>query len=679
MTNKETFHEMLKQHRMAMTPKARKKSKTFTTSKQWLYPFQWERKYAKEIASLQKLFTKPLTAVLKKNLQGWIDDYNETVNADVKKDQDERWDTLLIDLTQEWLDNYKSGITTDSEIHVDAFSKEIKKLIAAEQKRLNKVYGTNAPKVRAMISGIGINVSKWNSKQFQKFTKEALGVEFFVTEPWEKEVIETWSETNFELIKSLSSEYIKTANTIVSEGVQFGKTYNEIMGEILKLNDQMEGWRARLIARDQVGKLNGALTKRRMTDAGIDMYTWMTANDERVRSKHKTLNNKTMRWDDDTLFSDNKGKTWKKRTSDMFRGIPGQDIQCFLGDTKLTSPVPTQKLFRRRYTGKAAIFTLDNGSTFTCTLNHPVLTGSGTMLPAHLLNVGQDLISISPDRRFSLFEGDQENTIPTFKELFDFSSIISPIGFSSTIGSDFHGDGIVNEKVDIISLENELPVYLKSIIDKEVIEEFLTEANMELAFVPTNSRFHLMFHSLGFAPSSFVSLLCKLLSLRESIITESSDISLRAISKLNTILDKSDSNAHTRDVIFFGQEENTFSRKVLSNNLFYWNLFSIGWHYFMMNNSITHSSEFLREIVRLDTKGLTEISKIHTGNIPIVHIIEKRIIKLSTHVYNLQNSNSWYTITDSGLIVNNCRCTSIPFFDDMINEIDTEIKEELDI
>lgn len=330
MANEQLFRDLLKQKRLSMGATKRKKNKTFKTSKQWLYPYQWERKYAKEISSLQKLFTKPLTAVLKKNLQKWIDDYNETVN-DVKQDSPDTasWDSLLLRLTQFWVDNYKAGIKTDSsDIHTDSFSKEIKKLIAAEQKRLNKVYGTNAPKVRAMISGIGINVSDWNSKQFQKFTKEMLGVEFFITEPWEKEVIETWAETNFELIKSLSSEYIKTANTIVSEGVQFGKTYNEIMGEILKLNDQMEGWRARLIARDQVGKLNGALTKRRMTDAGIDMYTWMTANDERVRSKHKTLNNKTMRWDDNSLYSDNKGKTWKKRTKDMFIGIPGQDIQC---------------------------------------------------------------------------------------------------------------------------------------------------------------------------------------------------------------------------------------------------------------------------------------------------------------------------------------------------------------
>ena len=114
------------------------------------------------------------------------------------------------------------------------------------------------------------------------------------------------------------------------------------MKEIRKLDTQIEGWRARLIARDQVGKLNGALTKRRMSDAGIDKYTWMTANDERVRGNpsgpwknavpsHYIMNNMVCRWDDNTVYSDDKGKTWKPRTGKMPIAIPGQPISCRCG------------------------------------------------------------------------------------------------------------------------------------------------------------------------------------------------------------------------------------------------------------------------------------------------------------------------------------------------------------
>lgn len=309
MTNKELFRDMLKSRRKGMGAGNRAKTKKYKPKQQWLYPYQWERKYEKEIRTLQRQFTIPLTKALDKNLDRWIQEYN----AD-RSDSDE--------------------------IREDAFGAELRALIEAEQAHLIEIYGPeNAPVVRAMITDIGDGVSAWNLKQFGKFTKDILGVEFFTTEPWETEVIETWSDTNFELIKSLSTEYIKTANTIVSEGVQFGKTANEIMKEIRATNKQITGWRARLIARDQVGKLNGALTKRRMEDAGIDMYTWNTAGDERVRGNpsgpfknavpsHYVMSNKLCRWDDNTVYSEDGGNTWKKRTGKMPKAIPGQEIQC---------------------------------------------------------------------------------------------------------------------------------------------------------------------------------------------------------------------------------------------------------------------------------------------------------------------------------------------------------------
>ena len=327
MSNQQLFKDMLKSHRKSMGAANRSKTKHPNTNKNiWLYPYQYERRYAKDIAKIQRLFTVPLTKAIQDNIDKWIEDFN--VDG-VKKDNVDRWDTIVNDLNEEWYDNYVQGIIPDdTNIHNDVFGDELKSLIAVEQARLDKIYGGDAPQVRTMITATGVDISDFNTKQSQKFFKDILGIEFFVTEPWETEVVSAWSETNFGLIKSLSTEYIKGVNTIVSEGLQFGKTSNAIMGEIRKLNKQITDSRARLIARDQVGKLNGVLSKRRMADAGIDMYLWMTANDERVRSKHKTLNNKLMRWDDNTVYSEDKGKTWKARSGDMYRGIPGQDIQC---------------------------------------------------------------------------------------------------------------------------------------------------------------------------------------------------------------------------------------------------------------------------------------------------------------------------------------------------------------
>jgi SPP1 gp7 family putative phage head morphogenesis protein len=54
--------------------------------------------------------------------------------------------------------------------------------------------------------------------------------------------------------------------------------------------------RAKLIARDQVGKLNGQLNKTRQKAAGFDKYEWQTMQDKRVRPKHQALNGTIRTW-----------------------------------------------------------------------------------------------------------------------------------------------------------------------------------------------------------------------------------------------------------------------------------------------------------------------------------------------------------------------------------------------
>ena len=55
-------------------------------------------------------------------------------------------------------------------------------------------------------------------------------------------------------------------------------------------------YRARLIARDQVGKLYGGLNERRQLAAGIEDYVWQTRQDERVRPSHVANNGKRFSW-----------------------------------------------------------------------------------------------------------------------------------------------------------------------------------------------------------------------------------------------------------------------------------------------------------------------------------------------------------------------------------------------
>lgn len=69
--------------------------------------------------------------------------------------------------------------------------------------------------------------------------------------------------------------------------------------------------RARLIARDQVLKHNGQLTKLLQKESGITKYIWRTSNDERVRDTHAAADGQVFSWENPPPW-----------------GHPGEDFQC---------------------------------------------------------------------------------------------------------------------------------------------------------------------------------------------------------------------------------------------------------------------------------------------------------------------------------------------------------------
>ncbi len=299
--NSTAFQEVLLQRRRAMGAANRKRSQN-PKKQAWIYPYNIERKYWKEIKAWMAPLVEQANLILMSSLPGWVLEYNLST---------ERIDSIR-------MDEFAEELTA---------SMDELKVIAEKAAEEN---------LKPMIVDVGYDVSDQNAKQWSKFTEGLLGVKLFPHEAWESEVIKVWGQNNYNLITSLTDEYIKKVNLLVSEGVQTSasaKTYEDAIKEMLqqskKLGKDMLNNRAKLIARDQVGKLSEQFTQRRQQDAGIDMYIWATVGDERVRKNHKVMNGKVCRWDDSTVYSDDNGKTWKSRSS--IGGVqlpPGQAIQC---------------------------------------------------------------------------------------------------------------------------------------------------------------------------------------------------------------------------------------------------------------------------------------------------------------------------------------------------------------
>lgn len=191
-----------------------------------------------------------------------------------------------------------------------------------------KVWGmAKASEMLAVVTLKASQIGDWNTKQFKQSIKTVVGVDPISKNQGYQTLIQSWSKENSRLITSIQSNLLDDVAGVTQRGMSAGKSINDISKEI-KDRYGVTKSRARTIARTEVGKLNGNLTKNRNQELGIKTYYFITSNDERVRDSHKALNGMLCKWDDDSVYSSDNGKTWKSRSGKMFRGKPGDDINC---------------------------------------------------------------------------------------------------------------------------------------------------------------------------------------------------------------------------------------------------------------------------------------------------------------------------------------------------------------
>ena len=142
---------------------------------------------------------------------------------------------------------------------------------------------------------------------------KAMGVDMsvnpFASEPWLNPPLRAFQDENVALIKNIGDEAFQKIGTIVENGYKQGISTKKIAEQIANVGDVYAGYRSKLIARDQLGKLSGNLTQIRAEISGVDEYEWSSSNDERVRPEHEI-------WDGDI-------RSYSKDSPH-----PGEPIQC---------------------------------------------------------------------------------------------------------------------------------------------------------------------------------------------------------------------------------------------------------------------------------------------------------------------------------------------------------------
>ena len=183
--------------------------------------------------------------------------------------------------------------------------------------------------VNATAIDIGQKSSEWNNKEWQKILRKTVGVGLVTAEPALRDQLRLFVQTNANLITKLQADKIAEIQGVIERGFAQGLRHTEVAKQVME-KAQTTVKRARLIARDQVSKLNGRLTQMRQQEAGIEKYIWRDSDDTRVRTSHANMDGKLGRWDDPTVYATvEEPDNWRPRSGiEAVELHPGQDILC---------------------------------------------------------------------------------------------------------------------------------------------------------------------------------------------------------------------------------------------------------------------------------------------------------------------------------------------------------------
>jgi SPP1 gp7 family putative phage head morphogenesis protein len=156
----------------------------------------------------------------------------------------------------------------------------IRALIEAARQRLSSAIG--ASELEQLAHEFSNRTSKWNREQLIKQTRAAFGIDVIGQDRKLGAIVEGFVAENVELIRNIP---VKLADDIGSAALR-AVTSGTLHGDLARELEERFGVarnRAQLIARDQVGKLNGQINVARQRELGCTRYIWRTVHDRRVR------------------------------------------------------------------------------------------------------------------------------------------------------------------------------------------------------------------------------------------------------------------------------------------------------------------------------------------------------------------------------------------------------------
>ena len=224
--------------------------------------------------------------------------------------------------------NYMQQIVID-ELQNDTlndalFSKGVELLARQMNRILDRLESMDINNFATQLArGFTTRLNQNSSNSFNSNIKNSVGLDLnrIVSTPELSDALNMAIINNTALIKSIKDEYKDNVSKLIRDNVFNGERPTNIVTQIKDIGGVTKS-RAKLIARTETAKINADITQLRSEALGAKTYVWSASMDERTRTSHAVLDGLTMRFDDDTVYSDDGGLTWKPRSK-----IGGEQIK----------------------------------------------------------------------------------------------------------------------------------------------------------------------------------------------------------------------------------------------------------------------------------------------------------------------------------------------------------------
>jgi SPP1 gp7 family putative phage head morphogenesis protein len=629
---------------------------------QWRRPAGVESRYATMLISMVNVVQALAKQYIGQNLQRWAQESNN-VRGDSTR-------------TDAWYDELERAV---------------------EQIRIS--LSTDPPfRAERLARNIANETDVFNKTQWVKITRAAVGVKILTDEQWILNTVEPFVKANVHLITELADDHINSIRDTVMRGVRSGARHEQIAKELFASNIPGTKYRnaknrAKLIARDQVGKLNGQLTEQRQKDVGVDEYIWHTSGDSRVRDEHASRNGKRFKWSE---------PPWD--------GHPGEPINCFPSSTKVVLSAGYEKAFRRFYRGPLTTIVTDAGISIEGTPNHPILTWRG-WLSLNDIKVGDYIIKTTGDSVGNALRENDHFEAP-LDEIFQFFSILGNITPRAGSRDNFHGDGS-DETIYIVSTDTCLLEMCDALDRQKLSKLLLTVSEMSPSDFSRFADLPSLIRRMNRAASSSVCGFGKLLALLWGCARHSDKHSFATIQRLQPEFDQMSANnsPFTSKMFCHGFFADPLAVELCDSDLV--QFYSVVCRTVMLGGRInTLSPETLAKSVRIMTKHLSNVGKgVTFGHqnlcrfellggdvVPVgsneppgtelysdgftvksndlsdtlqrqpfaiqpLRVVDVNCRQWSGHVLNLQTDCGHYRLSNN-IVVRNCRCYAEPIFGD---------------